>query len=210
MSKTVTIQYPDNSIHTANVTLFAKSKTTGKYFIEYYDYETNSKQYTTLIKVNDTVYNDPSSETPHIELISHHIAISTSSLPDYIKCYTLNYTTQTQREFIAYHDTNNNIYIGEYVAKKYGIPIRDEKITVDGIKYTKVLPSEIHNIINKSNHKEVPLYKPCEKKDVEIEITPKEELLSEILIHKVMTYYKDMNNNKLYIDRKGYELSKTV
>ena len=209
MSKTVTIQYPDSSIHTINVKLFAKSTSTGKYFIEYYDIETNTKQYTTLTKNNGTYYNEPSSGIPHIELISHHVAMSTSLLPDYIKCLSLTPQTQTQRQFIVYQD-EDNMYIGEYVAEKYSIPNRDKKITVDGVVYTKILPYEIHDIINKSNHTEIPFYKQYAKKEAEIEITPKETKLSEIIIHRVMTYYKDINNNQLYVDRNGYELSKTV
>ena len=103
-------------------------------------------------------------------------------------------------QFITYVDQNNNLYIGQYIANKFDIPDRGGNIIKDGLKFIKVFQEDINDIIDKSRQAITPLYKDYNNK-VKEEIKNKETNLKPII------YYHGLNN-KYYLNREGYELSK--
>ena len=102
-------------------------------------------------------------------------------------------------QFITYVDQDNNLYIGQYIANKFDIPNRGGNIIKDGLKFIKVFQEDINNIIDKSMQTITPLYKDYNK--VKEEIKKKDNNLKSII------YYHD-KNDKYYLNREGYELSK--
>lgn len=112
-------------------------------------------------------------------------------------------TLKTNMQFIAYVDQDNDIYIGQYIANKFDIPNRGGKIIKDGLKFIKVFQDDINSIIDKSRQAITPIYKDYKNKT----ITVKEEIKEENENLKIVYYYHG-TNNKYYLNREGYEISK--
>lgn len=113
-------------------------------------------------------------------------------------------TLKTNMQFIAYVDQDKDIYIGQYIANKFDIPNRGGKIIKDGLKFVKVFQDDINNIIDKSRQAITPIYKDYQNRTISV----KEDIKKEENENLKTIYYYHSTNDKYYLNREGYEISK--